>query len=60
MISVLDFFSSAPCQQRLPGMAFKDERRTPITTCPECDGIMLVGQCARDEARDQIQRAARA
>ena len=58
-MNVLDFFSTGACKQILPGVGFKNKKRQGrLTTCPECPGIIIVGQCLRDQTREKIAGAA--
>lgn len=56
-LTILDFFADGTCKQNLPGMGFGDKRKTRITTCPDCPGIMRVGECLRDQTRRKLDRA---
>lgn len=52
-LSITDFLSAGPCRQR-PGM--RTAKGQTITTCPECPGLMRVGECARDALKVELEK----
>lgn len=50
-LDLRDFLSVGPCCQR-PGVPMRSG--SAITTCPECHGLMIVGECAREKLRTTL------